>query len=107
MCRQSGRKRALQTRSPVSHLARPNWRWSLDFVSTALSGGWRFRIKGIIDTFAHECLTPLADNSLLRQHVVRKLETLVCRRWTKPRTIVNDNIVNDNDTELTSITVPR
>ena len=71
-------------------------------MSTALSDGRRSRIKGIIDTFAHECLTPLADNALLRQHVVRKLDTLVCRRWTKPQTIVNDN-----DTELTSIPVPR
>lgn len=44
--RRGGRKRALGTRSPMTLPQGPNQRWSLDFVSDALTDGRRFRILG-------------------------------------------------------------
>ena len=41
--RRGGRKRALGTRAPLVLPEGPNQRWSLDFLSDALSDGWRFR----------------------------------------------------------------
>lgn len=47
-----GRKRALGTQRPMEVLTAINVRWSLDFVSDALTDGRRFRILALIaDTF--------------------------------------------------------
>jgi len=42
--RRGGRKRALGTRAPMTIPQGPNQRWSLDFVSDALTDSRRFRI---------------------------------------------------------------
>ena len=42
--RRSGRKRALGARSPMAIPQEANQRWSLDFVSDALSDGRKFRV---------------------------------------------------------------
>jgi hypothetical protein len=42
----------------------PSRRWSLDFISDALSDGRRFRILAIVDDFTGECLCLAADTSL-------------------------------------------
>ncbi len=49
--KRGGRKRALGTRSPMGLPDAPNQRWSLDFVSDALSGGRRFRVLVVLDDF--------------------------------------------------------
>ena len=43
--KRGGRKRAIGTRAPMAIPQGPNQRWSLDFVSDALSDGRRFRIS--------------------------------------------------------------
>ena len=50
--RRRGRKRALGTRAPMMLPEAINQRWSLDFVSDALSDGRRFRILCIVDDLA-------------------------------------------------------
>jgi len=99
--RRRGRKRALGTRAPMTLPNAINQRWSLDFVSDALSDGRRFRILCIVDDFSRECLATVVDTSLGGVRVVRELETLGFERST-PRVIVSDN-----GTELTSCAVLR
>lgn len=99
--RRRGRKRALGTRAPMTLPNAINQRWSLDFVSDALSDGRRFRILCIVDDFSRECLATVVDTSLGGVRVVRELETLGFERGT-PRVIVSDN-----GTELTSCAVLR
>jgi putative transposase len=99
--RRRGRKRALGTRTPMTLPNAINQRWSLDFVSDALSDGRRFRILCIVDDFSRECLATVVDTSLGGVRVVRELEHLGFERST-PRVIVSDN-----GTELTSCAVLR
>jgi putative transposase len=99
--RRRGRKRALGTRAPMTLPNAINQRWSLDFVSDALSDGRRFRILCIVDDFSRECLATVVDTSLGGVRVVRELEQLGFERST-PRVIVSDD-----GTELTSCAVLR
>ena len=94
--RRRGRKRAVGTRAPILVPTGPNQRWSLDFVSDALSDGRRFRTLNVVDDFAREALTILVDTSISGTRVARELSRLVERRG-KPKMIVSDN-----GTELTS-----
>lgn len=71
MRRRGGRKRALGTRKPMVLPDGPNQRWSLDFVSDALTDGRRFRILAVVDDFSRENLVLVADTSLSGQRVVR------------------------------------
>ena len=43
------RKRAVGTRAPIVVEARPNARWSLDFVHNQMASGQRFRVLNVID----------------------------------------------------------
>jgi putative transposase len=97
--RRSGRKRALGTRAPMTIPQGPNQRWSLDFVSDALSDGRRFRILAVVDDFSRECLCLIADTSLSGARVCRELDTVISQRG-KPLMCVSDN-----GTELTSTAV--
>lgn len=94
--RRRGRKRALGTRRPMLVPERPNQRWSLDFVSDALSDGRRFRILCVVDDFSREALATLADRSLSGPRMVRELDRLIGLRG-RPQMIVSDN-----GTEMTS-----
>lgn len=94
--KRGGRKRAIGTRAPLQLPLGPNQRWSLDFVSDALSDGRRFRILAIIDDFTRECLSLVADTSLSGMRVARELNGLVVQLG-KPQMIVSDN-----GTEFTS-----
>ena len=64
VCGWGGRKRALGTRSPMTLPEAVNQRWSLDFVSDALSSGRRCRVLAVVDDFTRECLGLVADTSL-------------------------------------------
>ena len=85
VCRRGGTKRALGTRKPMMLSDGSNQRWSLDFVSDALTDGRRFRI--------------LADTSLSGHRVVRELDRIIAERGM-PKTIVSDN-----GTEFTSMAI--
>lgn len=99
--RRRGRKRALGTRAPAALPQGPNQRWSLDFVSDALSDGRRFRILAVVDDFSRECLCLVADTSLSGARVCRELNAVIEARG-KPLMIVSDN-----GTEFTSNAVLR
>lgn len=99
--RRGGRKRALGTRRPMQVPDRVNARWSLDFVSDALTDGRRFRVLAVVDDYSRECLALIADTSLSGLRVVRELDAII--RWRGRPTLM----VSDNGTELTSMAVLR
>lgn len=90
--RRGGRKRALGTRAPMVLPQGPNQRWSLDFVSDALTDGRRFRILCIVDDYTRECLCLIADTSLSGLRVARELDLLMLQRG-RPHTVVSDNVL--------------
>lgn len=94
--RRKGRKRAIGVRAPILVEARPNARWSLDFVHDQMANGRRFRVLNITDDVTHECLGAIADTSISGRRVARELDAIIERRG-KPQMIVSDN-----GTELTS-----
>jgi transposase InsO family protein len=81
--------------------AKPNARWSLDFVHDQLAYGRRFRILNIVDDVTRECLAAIPDTSISGQRAARELTTIIERRG-KPRMIVSDN-----GTEFTSNAILR
>ncbi len=99
--RRRSRKRALGTRRPILLPDRANQRWSLDFVSDALTDGRRFRVLCIVDDFSREALATVTDRSLSGLRLTRELDALIQRRG-KP-----EMIVSDNGTEMTSHAVLR
>ena len=99
--RRKGRKRALGTRRPMTLPTRPNERWSLDFVSDALTSGRRFRVLCVVDDYTREALAVMPDFSISGLRLVRELDRIIALRG-KPRTIVSDN-----GTEMTSHAVFR
>ena len=100
--KRGGRKRALGTRSPMVLPNAPNQRWSLDFVSDALSSGRRFRVLAVVDDFTRECLGLVVDTSLSGLRVGRELDRIIELRGCRPAVIVSDN-----GTELTSNAILR
>jgi putative transposase len=99
--RSSGRKRALGTRAPMTLPQASNQRWSLDFLSDAMTDGRRFRILAVVDDFTRECLCLVADTSLSGTRVARELDTIIAMRG---RPLL---CVSDNGTELTSMAILR
>jgi putative transposase len=94
--KRKSRKRATGMRAPILVEARPNARWSVDFVHDQLSNGRRFRILNLIDDVTKECLAAIADTSISGRRVARELDAIIARRG-KP-----DLIVPDHGTEFTS-----
>jgi putative transposase len=94
--RRRGRKRATGTRAPLLLEARPNARWSLDFVHDQFGSGRRLRILNVIDDVTKECLGAIPDTSISGRRVARELEAIIRRRG-KPGIIVSDH-----GTEFTS-----
>ena len=90
------RRKAVGTRAPILVEAKPNARWSLDFVHDQLACGRRFRILNIVDDVTRECLAAIPDTSISGKRVARELTALIERRG-KPRMVVSDN-----GTEFTS-----
>lgn len=60
------RRRAVGTRAPILVEARPNARWSLDFVHDQFACGRRFRVLNIVDDVTRECLAAIPDTSISR-----------------------------------------
>ena len=89
------RRKAVGTRVPILVEARPNARWSLDFVYDQFANGRRFRVLNIVDDVTKECLGAIPDTSISGRRVARELTAIVARRG-KP-----DSMVSDNGTEFT------
>jgi putative transposase len=94
--KRKGRKRATGMRASILVEARPNARWSVDFVHDQLSNGRRSRILNLIDDVTKECLAAVPDTSISGRRVARELDAVIARRG-KP-----DLIVSDHGTEFTS-----
>ena len=90
------RRKAVGTRAPILTQARPNARWSLDFLHDQFSCGRRFRILNVVDDVTRECIGSIPDVSISGRRVARELSAIVERRG-KP-----GMIVSDHGTELTS-----
>jgi len=90
------RRRAVGARAPIPVEARPNARWSLDFVHDQFACGRRFRVLNIVDDVTRECLAAIPDTSISGQRVARELSALIARRGRPGM------IVSDNGTEFTS-----
>jgi transposase InsO family protein len=86
------RRKAVGTRAPIFVEARPNARWSLDFVHDQLACGRRFRILNVVDDVTRECLAAIPDTSISGRRVARELAALIEQRG-KPGMIVSDNIL--------------
>src|SRR5690606_22338197 len=81
---------------PILVEARPNARWSLDFVHDQFACGRRFRILNVVDDVTRECLAAIPDTSISGRRVARELTTLIARRGRPGM------IVSDHGTEFTS-----
>ena len=90
------RRRTVGVRAPILVEARPNARWSLDYVHDQFGCGRRFRILNIVDDVTRECLAAIPDTSISGKRVARELSTLIRQRG-KP-----GMIVSDHETEFTS-----
>src|SRR5436309_12936560 len=95
------RRKAVGTRAPILVAAKPNARWSLDFVHDQLSCGRRFRILNIVDDVTRQCLAAIPDTSISGRRVSRERTALMEGR-SKPQMIVSDN-----GTALTSNVIQR
>lgn len=85
-------KRRLPNREKIA-LEQPdsiNKKWSMDFMSDALTDGRKFRIFNLIDDFNREVLAIEADTSLPARRVVRVLERVIWEKG-KPESIRVDN----------------
>ena len=80
----------MTTRALHARIARPNARWSLDFVHDQFASGRRFRILNIVDDVTRECLAAIPDTSISGRRVARELTALVNKRG-KPGMIVSDH----------------
>ncbi|GAA5049027.1 hypothetical protein GCM10023208_06860 [Erythrobacter westpacificensis] len=62
--RRRSRGRVVGMRAPGPVLARPNQRWSLDFVHDQMASGRRFRVLKVVDDVTRECLAAVPDTSI-------------------------------------------
>lgn len=83
-------KRAAHARVPLPEAARPNQRWSMDFVSDRLADNRWFRILTVVDQYTRECLCIHADRSQTGEKVVENMKRLVVERGA-PESITTDN----------------
>ena len=88
--RRRARRRAVGTRAPILVEAKPNARWSLDFVHDQFACGRRFRVLNIVDDVTRECLAAIPDTWIAGRRVARELTDLIARR-SKPDMIVSDH----------------
>ena len=84
------RRKAVGTRVPILVEAKPNARWSTDFVHDQFANGRRFRILNIVDDVTKECLGAIPDTSISGKRLARELSAIIEQRG-KPGMIVSDN----------------
>jgi len=84
------KKRTPHLRVLLPKAARPNQRWSMDFVSERLAAGRWFRILTVVDQYTRECLCAHADRPQTGEKVVEQMERLAAVRGL-PESITTDN----------------
>jgi putative transposase len=87
---QRRRKRASHLRILPPSPAKPQDRWSMDFVADALLEGRRIRALTVIDNYTRECQIIEVDATLTGRKVVTALER-VATRTGYPEMITVDN----------------
>ena len=92
------RRVALGRGVTIAAAAKPNARWSLDFVHDTLQNGRRIRTLNVVDDFTRESLAIEVDTSISGTRVARVLDRIAFERGAYPKTLVMDN-----GTELTSL----
>ena len=88
---QPRKKLASHVRVTPLAAARPNERWSMDFISARLTTGRRFRILTVVDQFTRECVALVADVSMNGSKVASALNKARRERNTLPESITVDN----------------
>ncbi len=63
------RRKAVGARAPILVEAKPNARWSTDFVHDQFANGRRFRILNIVDDVTKQCLGAMPDTSISGRRV--------------------------------------
>jgi putative transposase len=81
---------AAAPRDRLAAAARPNERWSMDFMSDELEDGRALRLLNVVDDFTRECPGIEVDRSLPAARVIGLLER-VGQEYGLPETIVMDN----------------
>jgi putative transposase len=84
------KKYAARIRTAPPKPLKPNERWSMDFVSDALSTGRRIRIFTLVDCYTRECLALHVEHSLPSRAVTAVLDTVIAERGA-PGVITMDN----------------
>jgi putative transposase len=84
------KKIARRSRVATPRAARPNDKWSMDFMSAKLIDGRWFRVLTVIDQFTRECLALVADRALNGHKVALVLSQVVAERGA-PESITVDN----------------
>src|ERR1700730_18474680 len=74
------RRRAVGARAPILVEARPNARWSLDFVHDQCAWCGRVGILNCGDDVTRECREDHPDNAIWGRRVARELTTLIEQR---------------------------
>jgi putative transposase len=82
---QKRRERAQRQRVAIGQAARPNQKWSMDFVAQRLPDGRWIRVLTVVDQFTRECLTLFADNTLSGEKVAIALDKVVALRARRSR----------------------
>lgn len=72
-------RKAIGARVPILLEAKPNARWSTDFVRDPLAHGQRFRILNIVDDVTKQCLCAIPDTSISGRRVARELKAIIER----------------------------
>lgn len=90
MRKRRARRKAAGTRAPIPVEARPNARWSIDFVHDQFANGRRFRVLNIVDDVTKKCLGAMPDTSISGRRVAREMIAII-ERHGKPGMIVSDN----------------
>ena len=83
-------RRAAGVRVILAEAARPNQRWSMDFVQDRLASGRRMRLLTIVDDYSRECPAIEVDTSLPGLRVTQVLDRLA-ERCGLPELITVDN----------------
>lgn len=78
--KRKARRRATGTRAPILVEARPNARWSIDFVHDQFACGRRFRILNVVDDVTRECIAAIPDTSISGRRVARELSSVIAQR---------------------------
>jgi putative transposase len=84
------RRKAVGARAPILVEAKPNARWSTDFVHDQFANGRRSPILNIVDDVTKEGLGAIPATSISGRRVAREL-TAIIERHGKPGMIVSDH----------------